>query len=149
MLALRFGGASGCFIIWRRLAYFGDTLSHSALPEWRWRAELNITLSVFAISVCVSLLLMMPSAVPHVIRYTLAFWRIPLAVGLVVLAFMTWVRVDLMGFLFGDILSITVADLAIGMYVCVRDDVGSHLAFAVRGHRKRGAGFRKVNVPIL
>ena len=24
-------GPVGCFIIWRRLAYFGDTLSHSAL----------------------------------------------------------------------------------------------------------------------
>ena len=24
-------GPIGCFIIWRRLAYFGDTLSHSAL----------------------------------------------------------------------------------------------------------------------
>jgi zinc transport system permease protein len=36
-----------------------------------------------------------------------------LAVGLVVLAFMTWVRVDLMGFLFGDILAITHLDLAI------------------------------------
>ena len=24
-------GPLGCFIIWRRLAYFGDTLSHSAL----------------------------------------------------------------------------------------------------------------------
>ena len=31
----------------------------------------------------------------------------------VLLAFMTWVRVDLMGFLFGDILSITTIDLAL------------------------------------
>jgi zinc transport system permease protein len=36
-----------------------------------------------------------------------------LALGLVVLAFMTWVRVDLMGFLFGDILAITKYDLVI------------------------------------
>ena len=36
-----------------------------------------------------------------------------LAVGLVVLAFMTWVRVDLMGFLFGDILAVTTSDLAV------------------------------------
>ena len=36
-----------------------------------------------------------------------------LAIGLVVLAFMTWVRVDLMGFLFGDILAITVEDIAV------------------------------------
>ena len=36
-----------------------------------------------------------------------------LAVGLVVLAFMTWVRVDLMGFLFGDILAINRTDIVI------------------------------------
>ena len=36
-----------------------------------------------------------------------------LAIGLVFLAFMTWVRVDLMGFLFGDILAITVEDIAV------------------------------------
>lgn len=36
-----------------------------------------------------------------------------LAVGLVVLAFMTWVRVDLMGFLFGDILAVSRTDIAV------------------------------------
>ena len=36
-----------------------------------------------------------------------------LAVGLVVLAFMTWVRIDLMGFLFGDILALSKTDIAI------------------------------------
>ena len=36
-----------------------------------------------------------------------------LAVGMVALSFMTWVRVDLMGFLFGDILAITVEDIAV------------------------------------
>jgi zinc transport system permease protein len=36
-----------------------------------------------------------------------------LAIGLVALAFMTWVRVDLMGFLFGDILAVTPTDIAV------------------------------------
>ncbi len=36
-----------------------------------------------------------------------------LALGLVVLAFMTWVRVDLMGFLFGDILAVSQSDIAV------------------------------------
>ena len=42
-------GPIGCFIIWRRLAYFGDTLSHSALlgVAMALLLELNITLSVF------------------------------------------------------------------------------------------------------
>ena len=43
-------GPVGCFIIWRRLAYFGDTLSHSALlgVAMALLLELNITLSVFS-----------------------------------------------------------------------------------------------------
>ena len=54
-------GPVGCFIIWRRLAYFGDTLSHSALlgVAMALLLELNITLSVFFISLIVSLLLLL------------------------------------------------------------------------------------------
>ena len=110
-------GPVGCFIIWRRLAYFGDTLSHSALlgVALALLLEMNITLSVFVISVVVSLLLLLLQR-----RATLSsdallglLAHATLAVGLVVLAFMTWVRVDLMGFLFGDILAVTATDLAI------------------------------------
>ena len=54
-------GPLGCFIIWRRLAYFGDTLSHSALlgVALGLLFELNVTLTVFALSIVVSLLLML------------------------------------------------------------------------------------------
>ena len=110
-------GPVGCFIIWRRLAYFGDTLSHSALlgVAMALLLELNITLSVFFISLVVSLLLLLlqkrASLSSDALLGLLA--HATLAVGLVVLAFMTWVRVDLMGFLFGDILAVTTRDLAI------------------------------------
>ena len=110
-------GPVGCFIIWRRLAYFGDTLSHSALlgVAMALLLELNITLSVFFISLIVSLLLLLlqkrASLSSDALLGLLA--HATLAVGLVVLAFMTWVRVDLMGFLFGDILAVTTKDLAV------------------------------------
>ena len=110
-------GPLGCFIIWRRLAYFGDTLSHSALlgVALALLFELNITLAVFVVSVVVSLLLMTLQRRAALSSDTLLglLAHSALAVGLVVLAFMTWVRVDLMGFLFGDILSVTRTDLAI------------------------------------
>jgi zinc transport system permease protein len=110
-------GPLGCFIIWRRLAYFGDTLSHSALlgVALALLFELNITLAVFGISVAVSLALMWlqrrASLSSDALLGLLA--HAALAIGLVVLAFMTWVRVDLMGFLFGDVLAITRFDLAV------------------------------------
>ena len=110
-------GPLGCFIVWRRLAYFGDTLSHSALlgVAMALLLNMNITLTVFVISVVVSMLLILlqrrASLSSDALLGLLA--HATLAVGLVVLAFMTWVRVDLMGFLFGDILAITVEDIAI------------------------------------
>ena len=52
-------GPLGCLVIWRRLSYFGDTLSHSALlgVTLAYAFSTNITLSVFIISSIVAILL--------------------------------------------------------------------------------------------
>ena len=52
-------GPLGCLVIWRRLSYFGDTLSHSALlgVTLAYSLSLNIAFSVFVISAVVALLL--------------------------------------------------------------------------------------------
>ena len=110
-------GPLGCFIVWRRLAYFGDTLSHAALlgVALAFLFEVNITLAVFAVSACVSIALLLlqrrASLSADALLGLLA--HSALALGLVVLAFMTWVRMDLMGFLFGDILAVSKLDIAI------------------------------------
>ena len=110
-------GPLGCFIVWRRLAYFGDTLSHSALlgVAIALLLELNITFTVFIISVIVAMLLLLLQRQAQLSSDALLglLAHATLAVGLVVLAFMTWVRVDLMGFLFGDILAINRTDIGI------------------------------------
>lgn len=110
-------GPIGCFIIWRRLAYFGDTLSHSALlgVALAFLLEINITLAVFALSIIVSFTLLFLQRRAHLTSDGLLglLSHSTLAIGLVLLAFMSWVRVDLMGFLFGDILAITALDIAI------------------------------------
>ena len=53
-------GPLGCLVIWRRLSYFGDTLSHSALlgVTLAYAFSINISLSVFIISGTVALLLL-------------------------------------------------------------------------------------------
>ena len=110
-------GPLGCYIVWRRLAYFGDTLSHAALLGIALALlfQVNITLSVFLVSVFVSLALLILQR-----RVTLSADALlgllahsALAFGMVALSFMTWVRVDLMGFLFGDILAVTPFDIAV------------------------------------
>ncbi len=110
-------GPLGCFVVWRRLAYFGDTLAHSALlgVSLGLLFETNIIIPVFLVSTCVSLsLLALQRYAPLSSDALLGLLaHSALAIGLVVLAFMTWVRVDLMGFLFGDILAVNMTDILI------------------------------------
>jgi zinc transport system permease protein len=110
-------GPLGCFIVWRRLAYFGDTLSHAALlgVALAFLLQVNITLAVFAVCLMVSLalLLLQRQATLSADALLGLLAHSSLALGLVALAFMSWVRVDLMGFLFGDILAVSVTDLVV------------------------------------
>ncbi len=110
-------GPLGCFIVWRRLAYFGDTLSHAALlgVALAFLLEVNITLAVFAVCLVVSLALLVLQRQATLSADALLglLAHSSLALGLVALAFMSWVRVDLMGFLFGDILAVSVTDIVV------------------------------------
>lgn len=108
-------GPLGCFVIWRRLSYFGDTLSHAALlgVALALLFELNFTLTVFIVSVALSLLLIYlksRTSLPSDALLGLLAHSI-LAIGIICLGFMTWVRVDLLGLLFGDILAVSTSDI--------------------------------------
>jgi len=110
-------GPAGCFIVWRRMAYFGDTLSHAALlgVALALLADVDVTLAVFVVSALLSLSLLALQRLGSLSSDSLLglLAHSALALGLVCLAFMTWVRVDLMGFLFGDILAVSARDLAV------------------------------------
>ena len=111
-------GPLGCFVVWRRMSYFGDTMAHSALLGcWPWRScwMFRLVAGVFAVAVAVSLVLVFlqnRNALPTDALLGILSHS-TLALGLVILAFMTWVQVDLLGFLFGDILAVTRTDLAV------------------------------------
>jgi len=108
-------GPLGCFIVWRRMAYFGDTMAHSALlgVALSFLLGTSLTAGVFVIAALVSVALLLlerrgtlsTDALLGILSHS------TLAIGLVMLAFMSWVRVDLMGFLFGDILAVSDVDV--------------------------------------
>ncbi|MCD7109913.1 metal ABC transporter permease [Rhizobium sp. DKSPLA3] len=110
-------GPLGCFVVWRRMAYFGDTMAHSALlgVALSLLLDLNLMVSVFIVAAMVSLLLLAlqkrgglsTDALLGILSHS------ALSIGLVIVAFMTWVRIDLVGFLFGDILAVSEADIDI------------------------------------
>ncbi len=110
-------GPLGCIIVWRRLAYFGDTLSHAALlgVALAFLLEIDISLAVFAVSAVISIALLGLQKHGSLSSDSLLglLSHSALALGLVCLSFMTWIRVDLMGFLFGDILAVSRTDIAI------------------------------------
>lgn len=108
-------GPLGSFVVWRRMAYFGDTLSHSALLGVTLGFLLGVNPMIGVMVVCVALAL---ALVGLQRRRTLAADTVlgilshgSLSLGLVALAFLETLRVDLMAYLFGDILSVTANDL--------------------------------------
>jgi len=110
-------GPLGCFIVWRRLSYFGDTLAHSALlgVVIAYALSFNIVLSVFIISGVISLSLLYlqkKTFLPNDALLGLLAHSV-LAIGLVLLGVLSFIRIDLMGLLFGDILSVNLNDLLI------------------------------------
>jgi|TARA_B110000879_G_scaffold110435_1_gene147819 zinc transport system permease protein len=108
-------GPLGCFVVWRRMAYFGDTLAHSALLGVSIGVLLNINLSI---TVAAIPLLMALGLVYLEQRGILSLDTLlgilshsALATGLVLISLLPDVRVDLMSLLFGDLLSVTLNDL--------------------------------------
>lgn len=109
-------GPLGCFVVWRRMAYFGDTLAHSALLGIALSFLVSVPLNLGVVITCVliALALVMLSRTRTLATDTLLgiLAHSALAIGLVALSFMPDVRVDLTGLLFGDLLAMTRQDLA-------------------------------------
>ena len=107
-------GPLGCFVVWRRMAYFGDATAHAAILGVA--LALAFSLSIFAGTLGVALLMALTVS-------TLAGrgWAMDttlgvlahsaLAFGLIAISFVHGVRVDLEAYLFGDILAVSRGDL--------------------------------------
>jgi zinc transport system permease protein len=109
-------GPLGAFVVWGRMAYFGETLAHSALlgVALGLAIGVNPTWPVAAVAGLVALALAALRGTPGLASDTLLgiFAHGTLAGGLVVLAFLKTVRVDLLAYLFGDVLAVTPSDVA-------------------------------------
>ena len=106
----------GCFVVWRRMAYFGDATAHAALLGVALSLALQgpVMLGVLATALVMALLVQALSGrglAEDTLLGVLA--HAALAFGLLGVSFLSGVRVDLMGYLFGDILAVTVTDLAL------------------------------------
>ena len=107
-------GPLGCFVVWQRMAYFGESLAHSALLGVALGLWLGIT-SFATVMVCGMVLAILlahfhqrsqfsSDTLLGILSHTL------LAAGLVLLATLPSVRVNIESLLFGDLLSVSLTD---------------------------------------
>ena len=108
-------GSLGCFVIWKRLSYFSDSISHSALlgVALGLATGLGINFGLVVVGGLFAILI--------VILQQKDFWssdavlgifsHISLSLGIVVLGFIGDQNIDYFSYLFGDILSITSKDI--------------------------------------
>ena len=106
----------GCFVIWRRMAYFGDATAHAAVLG----VALSLTLSTPIFAGVLVVCLLMAITVSGLTGRGFAMDTLlgvmahsSLAIGLVAVSLLSGVRIDLMSYLFGDILAVGKTDLLV------------------------------------
>ena len=110
-------GPLGCFVIWRRMVYFGAALAHSALLGVALGLALGVPADLGIAVLCLAMALGFLAldrgrlVASDTLLGILA--HASLALGLLALALMEGLRVDLMSYLFGDILALDLADLVV------------------------------------
>ncbi len=109
-------GPLGSFVVWRRMAYFSDTLAHSALLGVALGLVLSLPIPLMVVILCATLavLLLLLQINQTLSADTLLgiLAHTSLALGLFIVSFIKDIRIDLMAYLFGDLLSVTAQDLA-------------------------------------
>lgn len=107
-------GPLGSFVVWRRMSYFGDTLAHSALLGIALGIALDANLNIAVIISCVLLASLLVTLQQRKIISTDTLLGIlahsSLSLGLIAISLLE-VRVDLLGYLFGDLLTVTGQEL--------------------------------------
>ena len=106
----------GCFVVWRRMAYFGEATAHAAILGVALSMALSLPLlpavlfAALAMALAVSALTGRGYAMDTLLG---VMAHSALALGLVTVSLFTDTRLDLMAFLFGDILAVSRQDLAV------------------------------------
>ncbi|MHC6526720.1 zinc ABC transporter permease subunit ZnuB [Vibrio proteolyticus] len=108
-------GPLGSFVVWRKMAYFGDTLAHASLMGLALGFLLNVNLYLALLVCCMALAVLLVTLQKQQLVATDTLLGIlahsSLSFGLVAVSFLDNVRVDLMSYLFGDLLAVSPQDL--------------------------------------
>lgn len=109
-------GPLGSFVVWRRMAYFGDATAHASILGVALALVFSVPVTIGTLAVALAMGLVVSWLVTrgHAMDATLGVLsHSALAAGLVAVSFVSGARVDLNAFLFGDILAVGWDDLAV------------------------------------
>jgi zinc transport system permease protein len=109
-------GPLGSFVVWRRMAYFGDATAHAAIlgVALALATDLPIGLGTLVVAMAMAVTVASLAARGWAMDTTLGVLaHSALAFGLVAISFFPAVRTDLSAYLFGDILAVSRTDLAL------------------------------------
>ncbi len=121
-------GPLGCFVVWRQMAFFGETMAHSALlgVALSLALQIDVLWGVLAITLLAAGLFLLLKRSRNRLGQQLGrgmgqalsndallgiLSHSMLALGLVVVSLMSWLRLDIMSILVGDVLSVSNTDL--------------------------------------
>ena len=109
-------GPLGCFVVWRRMAYFGDATAHAAIlgVALALAFAISVLAGILAVSLVMALVVSALAGRGWAMDTTLGVLaHSALALGLVAVSFQHGARVDLESYLFGDVLAVTWGDVAL------------------------------------
>lgn len=109
-------GALGCFVIWRRMAYFGDAMAHAAVLGVALSLAFSLSLfaGVIVTALGMALLFLTFTGKGQTADATLGVLAHGgLALGLVAIALVPGQTLSLEAYLFGDVLAVSRGDLAV------------------------------------
>jgi zinc transport system permease protein len=117
-------GPLGSLVVWRRMAYFGDTIAHAALLGIALSlitGFLPMTLSMFIVAIGVALMLSRASRDGRFHSDTLLglLAHGTLALGVLLVAMSRSIRVDVNSYLFGDVLALDWYDVRFLAVLCI------------------------------
>lgn len=105
----------GAFVVWRKMAYFGDTLAHSALLGVAFGIFLQINpyiaILILTLLLAVAMVWLESNTQFSVDTLLGIIAHSCLSLGVVAVGLLENVRVDLMGYLFGDLLAVNMEDV--------------------------------------
>ncbi len=107
-------GPLGSFVVWRRMAYFGDATAHAAIlgVALSFAFHLPLYAGILVVALAVALVVSALAGRGHQMDTALGVMaHSALALGLVAVSFLPEVRVDLSAYLFGDILAVSWTDV--------------------------------------